>query len=304
MAKRFVIASVYSRSSRVTIRHGDCLRFLKSIPDDSAQLVITSPPYNVGKEYEQQQTLGEYLDFQSRVIDECVRITRPGGSLCWQLGNYIDRRGDLVPLDVPLYSVFAHHRDLHLRNRVVWHFEHGLHCRTRFSGRHETVLWYTKGDDYSFDLDSVRVPQKYPGKLAHRGARKGKPSGNPQGKNPGDVWHIPNVKGNHVEKTPHPCQFPIALAETFIMALTNKNHLVVDPFMGAGTTAVAALKNGRRVAGAEIQADYIQIIRERIRLLEQDELRYRPRFKPIHEPAPNTKLTTPPAGFTNGRSHT
>lgn len=297
MPKRFSVRKTYRPSNHLTLWHGDCLRFLKTLPDQSVQLVLTSPPYNVGKEYEQQQTFEEYIAFQRLVIKECTRITKPGGSICWQLGNHIDSHGNLIPLDAALYSVFNDERELHLRNRIIWHFGHGLHCSTRFSGRYETVMWYTKGKEYVFNLDNVRVPQKYPGKLAYRGPRRGKPTGNPKGKNPGDVWQIPNVKGNHVEKTSHPCQFPIALAETIVLALTNRRHLIVDPFLGAGTTLVAALKNGRRGAGAEIKKRYIGIIRSRISSLENGELAYRPRMRPIYEPLPNTKLTTPPNGF-------
>ncbi len=305
MSKRFEIAGTYAPSNHLTLRQGDCLRFLKGLPSAVAQLVVTSPPYNVGKEYESNQSLGDYLEFQKKVIAECTRILKPGGSICWQLGNHIGVNGDLVPLDAALYSVFREQPQLHLRNRIIWHFAHGLHCQVRFSGRYETILWYTKGDDYTFNLDDVRVPQKYPGKLAFRGPRRGKPTGNPKGKNPGDVWHIPNVKANHIEKTAHPCQFPIALAENLILALTNRRHLVVDPFLGAGTVAVAALKNGRRAAGAELQEKYVKIVRKRVRLLAQGKLPYRDRTKPIYEPLPNTPLTTPPNGFvtTNGHHH-
>ena len=298
MTKKFTISGKYSSENSLTMKCGNCLHFLKTLPDNAAQLVVTSPPYNIGKKYECRLPLDEYLGFQTEVIAECERILKPGGSICWQLGNHIDSRGRLLPLDIALFPVFGRHDNLHLRNRIVWHFEHGLHCRSRFSGRHETILWYTKGDDYFFNLDSVRVPQKYPGKLAYRGPKRGMPSGNPNGKNPGDVWQIPNVKCNHVEKTGHPCQFPIALAETLILALTNKRHLVVDPFMGAGTTAVAALKNGRRAAGVDLQSEYVQIARTRIAALQEDSLAYRPRSKPIYEPPRNSKLTTPPSGFT------
>ena len=94
-----------------------------------------------------------------------------------------------------------------MKNRIVWHFEHGLHLKHKFSGRYETILWFVKTDKYIFDLDKVRVPQKYPGKVGYKGKNKGKYSGNIKGKNPSDVWIIPNVKSFHKEKTIHPCQF-------------------------------------------------------------------------------------------------
>ena len=302
MMNKFTIASEFSPSNDLTLKRGNCLPFLESLPENCAQLVVTSPPYNVGKEYEKRQTLSEYLDFQGKVIAECERVVRPGGSICWQVGSHFDSRGCLVPLDAILYPLFVQHNRLYLRNRIVWQYGHGLHCRNRFSGRHEMILWFTKGEEYLFNLDRVRVPQKYPGKTAYHGPRRGTPSGHPLGKNPGDVWNIPNVVGNHAEKTEHPCQFPIALAETLVLALTDEKHLVIDPFMGAGTTAVAAMKNGRRAAGSDITAKYIQITRARVKELGNNKLAYRPRTKPVLEPAPNTKLTTPPSGFLlNGR---
>jgi len=172
--------------NKVTLFSGDCLTLLGKIPDDAAQLVITSPPYNVGKEYEQNLTLHDYLMLQRRVISECIRITRAGGSICWQVGHHRNGHGQLIPLDILLYPLFVEGSSstLRLRNRIVWHFEHGLHCTKRFSGRHETILWFTKGDKYAFNLDAVRIPQKYPGKLAYKGERRGQPSCHPLGKIP------------------------------------------------------------------------------------------------------------------------
>lgn len=306
MKRPIRIRARYSPKNDVTLRVGDCVKFLKAIPDESAQLVVTSPPYNVGKDYESKQTIAQYLEGQKAVIEECVRITRTGGSLCWQVGNHINGHQQIVPLDFQIDRLFQPYRKtskIRLRNRIVWQFEHGLHCRLRFSGRYETVLWYTKGDKYTFNLDAVRVPQKYPGKRAYQGPRKGEFSGNPLGKNPGDVWNLPNVKSNHIEKTAHPCQFPVALPTRLILALSNLGDLVVDPFMGVGTTAVAAILCGRKAAGADTVKSYIEIARNRIAQAGKGTLRYRPLSKPVYTPAPNTKLTTTPAHFEtrNGR---
>ena len=308
MAKLRSTAS-YDRWNHATIRCCDCLSFVQSLPKESVQLVVTSPPYNLGKSYERsRQTKEEYVNFQSAVIEECLRVLKPGGSLCWQTGHYINGHSQVVPIDMLLYPVFSQFEETHslrLRNRIIWHFEHGLHCKKRFSGRHETILWYTKGDSYTFDVDPVRVPQKYPGKLAYQGPKKGKPSGNPLGKNPGDVWVFPNVKGNHVEKTLHPCQFPIELPERLILSLTKPGQLVLDPFLGVGTTAVAAILNSRRAAGADTCTEYIKVARERVKMAHQGKLRYRLRTTPVHSPKPNTSLTTPPPGFANSnrKSH-
>jgi adenine-specific DNA-methyltransferase len=285
------ITDRWDPDGRVCVFPGDAMALLGAMPPDIAQLVVTSPPYNIAKAYERatRLTLGEYVAAQARVIAECVRVLRPGGSLCWQVGNHV-ADGEIVPLDLLLYPVFRRHRDLALRNRIVWHFEHGLHCRRRFSGRHETILWFTKGDDYRFDLDPVRVPQKYPGKRAWKGPNVGRYTGHPLGKNPGDVWIIPNVKANHIEKTKHPCQFPVELVERLVLALTAPDDLVVDPFMGVGTTACAALMHGRRAAGAEVVAAYARIARRRITLAAAGRLRTRPMQRPVHRPDPRSAL--------------
>jgi adenine-specific DNA-methyltransferase len=293
------IRKTYRADNDVTLYHGDCLQLLRKLPDAAAQLVVTSPPYNVGKEYEKSVTIEEYLNRQSAVIAECVRITRPGGSICWQVGNHVNGHGQIIPLDILLHPLFVDHVEtdrLRLRNRLVWHFEHGLNCKQRFSGRHETILWYTKGDNYIFNLDAVRVPQKYPGKRAYKGEKRGQYSCHPLGKNPGDVWVIPNVKSNHVEKTLHPCQFPIEIPERLILALSNEDDLIVDPFLGVGTTAVAAVLHGRRAAGADISKDYLAVARQRITAGVNGRLKRRPFGKPVYQPRPNTPLTISPFG--------
>ncbi len=184
----------------------DNLAFIKKIPDEHIKLIVTSPPYNLGKNYEAKTSLDSYLETQERVVEECVRILHPQGSICWQVGNYVEN-GEIVPLDTILYPIFKS-KGLSLRNRIVWQFGHGLHCRRRLSGRYETINWWTKSDDYTWNLDPIRVPSKYPGKRHFKGPNMGKLSGNPKGKNPSDVWSFPNVKANHPEKTIHPASFP------------------------------------------------------------------------------------------------
>ena len=259
------------------------------MPDESVNLVVTSPPYNIGKPYETKTSLLAYTRGQGAVIKECVRLLRPGGSICWQVGN-LTRSGTILPLDILLYPVFRRHQELRLRNRIVWHYEHGLHARVRFSGRYETILWFTKGDDYVFNLDTVRVPQKYPGKRHSKGPKKGKYSGNPLGKNPGDVWIIPNVKHNHIEKTVHPCQFPVELAERLILAMTNEGDRVLDPYMGVASTQVAALLSGRRAVGAEIDPTYFEIALQRVHDAHNGIAQVRPRCRPVYIPDSRSKL--------------
>ena len=262
--------------------NGDCLELLSDIPDNFVKLIVTSPPYNLDKVYENKLEMKDYIEGQSKVIKECFRILDNKGSICWQVGNYVNN-GEITPLDIVLYPIFKD-LGLHLRNRIIWHFGHGLHASKRFSGRYETIMWFTKEDDYTFNLDPVRVPQKYPGKKHFKGPNKGKLSCNPMGKNPSDIWEIPNVKSNHVEKTIHPCQFPVELIERLVLSMTNEGDWVFDPFMGVGSTAIASLINGRKSIGAEIMADYIKIAENRIILAENGDLKIRPMERNVFDP--------------------
>lgn len=293
-----------SPSVRHRIVNGEALDSLQSIEAGKFDLIITSPPYNIGKSYETKTSIETYLQTQENIIRELIRVLSEKGSICWQVGNYVDK-GEIFPLDIYYYQIFKKY-GLKLRNRIIWHFGHGLHASNRFSGRYETILWFTKSDNYIFNLDNVRVPSKYPGKLHFKGPNKGKPSGNPMGKNPSDIWEIivndwesmlwdiPNVKSNHPEKAEHPCQFPIELVERCILALTNENSWILDPFVGVGSSIIAALKNNRNAMGIEKEESYCAIAESRIRDLKEGRLKTRPITKPIHKPSKNDKVAQMP----------
>jgi len=271
--------------------------------------VVTSPPYNIGKAYEERVEFREYLDWQKKVVEECVRILKPEGSVCWEVGNYVEE-GEVFPLDVFFYGIFKG-LGLKLRNRIIWHFGHGLHARKRFSGRYEVILWFTKSDHYVFNLDAVRVPQKYPGKRAYKGPNKGKPSGHPLGKNPSDVWEIvlqdwekevweiPNVKCNHPEKTIHPSQFPIELVERLVLALTNEGDMVFDPFVGVGSSIIAAILHGRRGVGVDKEKEYTDIAYKRILDALEGKLKRRPLGRPLYQPTGREKVSRVPPEWQN-----
>ena len=298
---------MYPNTSEIIL--GDTLSHLKKMDNGKFDLIITSPPYNIGKEYETKTSIEKYLELQEKVIRELVRVTSENGSICWQVGNYVEK-GEVFPLDVFYYQIFKK-LGLKLRNRIVWHFGHGLHAKNRFSGRYETLLWFTKTDDYIFNLDDVRIPAKYPGKRHFKGPKKGQLSGNPKGKNPSDIWeivkndwesglwNIPNVKSNHPEKTSHPAQFPVELVERCVLALTNKDSWVLDPFAGVGSTAIASLKNYRNSVGIEKEKKYVKLANERIEKLKEGNLKLRPINKPIHKPKTNDKIAKIPEEWKN-----
>lgn len=270
------------RDTDAVMKTQDNLKFMRGLDDESMKLIVTSPPYNIGKSYEKRSPLDQYVKDQGQVISECVRLLHPNGSICWQVGNHVDK-GEIFPLDLVLYHLFKDH-GLKLRNRIVWHFEHGLHCTKRLSGRYETVMWFTKGDDYTFNLDPIRVPSKYPQKKYYKGPKAGQLSGNPLGKNPSDVWVFPNVKNNHVEKTIHPCQFPVELVERLVLSMTDEGDRVFDPYMGVGSSVVAALKHGREGYGCDVVKDYVDIAWERVHQLRSGTLQTRPMDKPVYDP--------------------
>lgn len=290
--------------SKVEILNGNALKELKKIKSNTVDLILTSPPYNIGKSYEIKTSIEKYLETQDQIIYELIGKLSNMGNLCWQVGNYVDK-GEVFPLDIYYYQLFKKH-GLKLRNRIIWHFGHGLHTKNRFSGRYETILWFSKTDDYIFKLDPVRVPSKYPGKRHFKGDKKGQISGNPLGKNPSDIWeiiandfktqlwNIPNVKSNHPEKTTHPCQFPVELVERCVLALSNEDSWVLDPFAGVGSTLVGAIKNGRNVIGIEKEKEYCNIICKRIADFERGILKTRAINKPIHTPSANDKVSKIP----------
>lgn len=272
----------------------------------SVHLVVSSPPYNIGKEYEKSKTVEEYITWAESIIAKLDAAIKPGGMVCWQVGNYIEKDGSILPLD-EVYSPIFRRRGYRMRNRLIWRVGHGLHCNKRLSGRYEVLLCFAKpGAEPTFNLDDVRVPTKYPGKRAYRGASKGMLSGNPAGGNPSDVWEllwtehdsgvmdIPSVRNNHVEKMEHPCQFPVELAERCVLLYSNEGDVVLDPFAGSGTTLVAAEFHGRRGIGCDYTKSYCDIANRRLEMVHAGTLKTRVIGTPIATAGLNTKTRAYP----------
>ena len=300
---------VVSNNPKIIYEHGDSEKKLEKYSRRKFDLVMTSPPYNVGKEYETQISIQNYLKNQEYIIEKISNLISDQGSLCWQVGNYVDKKTrEIFPLDIYYYDLFKKH-NLILRNRIVWRFGHGLHASSRFSGRYETILWFTKSDKYIFNLNDVRLPAKYPGKRFYKGPNRGEFSGNPMGVNPSDVWdilkkdwneeiwEIPNVKANHKEKTIHPCQYPIELVERCILALTNEDSWILDPFAGVGSTLIAAAKNNRNAVGIEKYKKYVKIGMKRLESLKNKTLQIRPLGQEIFKPNDTMAVARKPDHF-------
>jgi len=289
---------------------GDVIQRLGGLAPESCALVVSSPPYNIGKPYERedQRTYDEYLAWQRQVIEAMLPALTENASVCWQVGTYIENK-EVFPLDGPFIDVFRSF-GFRLRNRIIWRYNFGYNADQRFSGRYETVLWFSRTNNYTFNLDPVRIPQLYPGKRhsASKGEKAGKLSGNPLGKNPSDywefsaaddfqknpVWDIPNVKANHPEHTEHPCQFPVELAERCVLALSHSGETVLDPFIGTGATAIAAVKHGRHAIGIDRHEPYLEIAAERVAQYAQGDLPLRPLGKPIRRPRSTERVAQVP----------
>ncbi|MBD1929737.1 site-specific DNA-methyltransferase [Trichocoleus sp. FACHB-90] len=266
---------------------GNCIELLGSLPDECVDLVVSSPPYNLGKEYEAKQALEIYLKEQTLVLQECSRILKNTGSLFWQVGAFSER-GMLIPLDIRFFPILES-CGLIPRNRIIWARQHGLHAQKKFSCRHETILWFTKSNEYTFNLDAIRVPQKYQNKKHYRGDRKGQLSCNPDGKNPGDIWMFRNVKHNHEEQTIHPCQFPEDLIARIVLATTRKGEVVFDPYIGSGTVAVVARNYERHFMGAELESKYHHVALRRL-CGEPDDNNCFPNLKTLRDYVEKTSL--------------
>lgn len=288
----------YSQEKNYNLYNWDAFKLIKKLPDNSIDLTFTSPPYFMGKEYDKSKDYSDFLEEHKKLFPEIIRVTKDWWSICWQIGYHV-KNNSIMPLDWLVYDVlkdYLEDKTLVLRNRINWVFWHWLHNSKRFSWRHETILRFTKWNEYPFDLDSVRVPQKYPWKKYFKWEKKGQYSWNPLWKNPSDVWEIPNVKAHHIEKTEHPCQFPVALVQRFIRSVVPINWVVFDPFMWSGSAWVASIIEWRRFIGSEIDKSYFQIAKDRCEKALKWELKIR-HDSPIYEPTGNLAVAKKPDSF-------
>jgi adenine-specific DNA-methyltransferase len=253
----------------VLLYKGDCIELMKLLGEDAFDLVVTSPPYNIGKAYEQARSLEEYLAWSETWINEVYRLTKAQGSFWLNLGYLtIPNKAHAIPISYLLWDKIP----FYLIQEVVWNYGAGVATKKFFSPRNEKFLWYVKdANSYTFNLDDVRDPNvKYPNQK-----KNGKIKVNPLGKNPTDVWQIPKVTSGQnrssKERTPHPAQFPKALIERIIKSSSNQGDIILDPFMGSGTTAEVALQNNRVVVGFELKKDYIDVSAERLEKFKEQQ---------------------------------
>ncbi len=266
--KSFLGQPIYE-DENILIYHGDSLELMNYIPEESLPLTVTSPPYNIGKEYESVLELDDYIEWIAKWINQLYRCTLPDGSFWLNLGYLsIPNQAKAIPIPYLIWDKVP----FYLIQEIVWNYSAGVAGKLFFSPRNEKFLWYVKDPkNYIFNLDDIRDPNvKYPNQK-----KNGKLKCNTKGKNPTDVWQIPKVTSgknrSSKERTPHPAQFPVQLVNRIILASSHINDIVFDPFLGSGSTAEAAIKSGRKVIGFEINKNYINIAIERIKNVYSDE---------------------------------
>ncbi|QDU96414.1 DNA-methyltransferase [Lignipirellula cremea] len=229
------------------LQHGDCTTALREIPDGSVDLVIADPPYNLGKNYgnpSDSQNRDAYLEFTRAWLTEAARILKPTGALYVFMGfRYISR----------LYLILEDDLQFQFNGWISWHYTQGMGRTRGFSPRHDDILFFSKTRDFTFNLDAVRIPQKY-----YRSRN------NMRGANPGDVWEFSHVHYCQESRTGHPTQKPEGLMERMVLASSHENEMVVDPFAGSGTTLRVCQQLNRRSLGIELNADYCQLIQDRL----------------------------------------
>jgi adenine-specific DNA-methyltransferase len=240
--------------------NADCIDAMRTMESGSVDLVVTSPPYNAGKEYETDLSVEEYIQFAEHWIAHIPRLLTPTGALWLNVGHIKPSETEAVPLTYLYYPLLVKH-GLHVVQEVVWHFEGGLNYSRRFSHRTERWMWCVKDPtNYTFHLDDVRD---------HTLNVTADNRNHHAGKNPTDYWRFERVvggRGSSSEKTAHPCQFPVAMVERIVRACSSPGDVVLDCFGGSGTTA-AAYENGRGFISIEIDQQYDDIARDRLHKL-------------------------------------
>lgn len=226
--------------------HGDSIEIMSEMKEKSIDLIVADPPYNVGKDYgngSDRQEKSQYLEFSKKWMTEATRILKDNGTM------YIFGGQKYIAY---LYIILE---DLGLNNNgwVVWHYTQGAGRTKGYSSRHDDILIFTKGNSFTFNLDDIRIPQKY-----YRKAN------NMRGANPGNVWSLPHVHYSEKDRTFHPTQKPHALYERMILASSNEGDIVLDPFSGSGSSLVVAEKTNRKFIGIEIESKYVELAKNEL----------------------------------------
>ena len=267
---KLFLGNPYFENENTIIYNMDCIEGLGTLSEKGIKIdaTITSPPYNIGKEYEKIVPIDDYVNWLSNISTLIHDITKDNGAYLLNVGYLsVEKKGKAIPIPYLLWDK----TDFFFQQEIIWNYGAGVAAKNFLSPRNEKILWYIKNsEDYTFNLDDIRDPDvKYPNQK-----KNGKLRCNTLGKNPSDVWQIAKVTSganrSSEERTNHPAQFPNDLIERLVKGFTNVGDLILDPFMGSGTTAEVANRNGRKCLGFEIREDYCEIIAKRMESMEKD----------------------------------
>lgn len=241
------------KNKNYTIEFGDSRSLLKNVPDGSVRMAVTSPPYNIGKpygKYSDKVTLEEWTQLITDITHELYRVLTPDGSFFLNLSPIpYGSKKEILPLPFIGYTILKN-EGFYLRNMITWTFNNMQNCSQRLSGRYENILWGVKNlDNYVFNLDEIRIPYISKNDKRLEGGK---------GRNPTDVWYFNRVNNMTKKKRnlSHPTIYPLDMIERIILMSTNENDTIIDPFLGSGTSLVAALKHNRKAIGFELDESY------------------------------------------------
>lgn len=231
----------------IKILQGDSIELFRTIKNNSVDLIIADPPYNLGKDYGNNHDLkgfDEYLDFSLSWLSEAHRVLKPTGTIYVFMG---------VRFISYLYDIMDRKLQMFFNSWICWHYTQGMGKKIGFSPRHDDILMFNKSQKFTFNLDSIKVPQKY-----YR-ARN-----NMRGANPGDVWKFSHVHYCNPNRQNHPTQKPEGLMERMVLASSNENQLVLDPFSGSGSTLRVCQQLNRNCIGFELNPEFVEMTNERL----------------------------------------
>lgn len=261
----------------IQILHGDCLKLFPKVQDNSVDLIISDPPYNVyensvvkmayqrrKKNVEWDQFDENFGQFSMEWIDLSIQKLKPQGSLFIFGGVNYGKGNDLIEL-IPILR-----KKLHFVNLIVWHYPNGYGSRRFFSNRYELIAWFAKGKKYKFNLDNVRIPYDEQTLKTYLKDKRLRPENVAKGKNPTNVWTINHLNGNQKSRLAHPTQKPEEIIQRIVYATTDENDLVLDPFVGSGTTAKVCQELHRNCIAFELNTEYYQMAMKRCQLEPQN----------------------------------
>jgi adenine-specific DNA-methyltransferase len=250
-----------SKNQKIYI--GDCRSVIKKLSDNSISSAITSPPYNIGKnygKYKDKVSLDEWKELIKEVFILLKKKLKKNGSFFLNVSPVPNNKTkEIIPLDAICYFI-GKETGFYLRNSIVWHFNNMQNCSNRLSGRWEKILWFVNDiNNYIFNLDDVRIP------YITKNDKRLDPDG---GRNPTDVWYFDRVNNMTKKKLniqDIPTMYPKPMIERIIRMSSNKGDTILDPFVGSGTTLLAAESLGRKGIGIDIDKKYKKVIQSRLK---------------------------------------